>query len=403
MARVERTVETVELTAERIAAGGDAVARESSGRVVFLPGALPGERVRARITEEKRDYARAELIEVLTAAPGRVDPPCPFVAAGCGGCRWQHVDPATQSQLKVAIVGEALIRTGGLAEPDVVMGHELPTTGFRTTIRVATVASTANAGRPGPLGFRRHHAHDVVAVDHCLVAHPRLSELMVVPFPGAQEVTLRCGAATGERLAVVTPGRVRRPAALPADTGFGPDAVLHEVVHGVRLRISGPSFFQTRLDGAEALVDAVRAAVDHADRLAGIVVDAYGGVGLFAAVAFPEDDVVVLEGSTSSCADARHNLTGRTATVVEGPVERWRAQPAAVVVADPARTGLGRGGVTSLVAARAPVFVLVSCDPVALARDARLLGEHGYHHVRSTVVDLFPHTPHVEVVTVFRR
>ena len=82
---------TVELLTERMVAGGDAIAREPSGRVVFVTGALPGERVRARLTEEKADFARAVLVEVLAAAEARRPPPCPYVTAGCGGCGWQHV------------------------------------------------------------------------------------------------------------------------------------------------------------------------------------------------------------------------------------------------------------------------------------------------------------------------
>jgi tRNA/tmRNA/rRNA uracil-C5-methylase (TrmA/RlmC/RlmD family) len=388
----------LELRAERVAAGGDAIAREPEGRVVFVPGALPGELVRVRLVASKRDFARAELIEVLEAAPERVTPPCPYVAAGCGGCRWQHVTPAAQRELKVAIVAEALRRTGGVPDAVVEAGPVLPTTGFRTTLRLAT--------RGAHLGFRRFHGHDVVPVGDCLVAHPRLGELLGVAFPGVDEVTLRVSGATGERLAFPDPVAAARPSGLPADTGFGPDAAIHEAIGGARLRVSAGSFFQTRTDGAEALVaEVVRAAADGgAAALAGPVIDAYGGVGLFAAAAFADRTVVVIEQSSSSCGDARHNLAGRDATVVEGPVERWRlAGPRpAVVVADPSRAGLGRDGVDALAAAEAPVFVVVSCDPVALARDARLLAERGYRHVRSTVVDLFPHTPHVEAVSLFQ-
>jgi 23S rRNA (uracil1939-C5)-methyltransferase len=388
----------LELRAERVAAGGDAIAREPGGRVVFVPGALPGELVRVRLVASKRDFARAELIEVLEAVPARVTPPCAYVAAGCGGCRWQHVTPAAQRDLKVAIVAEALRRTGGLPDAVVEPGPVLPTAGFRTTLRLAT--------RGDRLGFRRFHGRDVVPVDDCLVAHPRLVELLGVAFPGVEEVTVRVSGATGERLALADPLTTPRPDDLPADTAFGPDAAIHEVVAGVPLRVSARSFFQTRTDGAEALVaEVVRAAADGGVAVHdGPVIDAYGGVGLFAAAAFADRAVVVIEQAPSSCADARHNLAGRDATVVEAPVERWRPSGPrpALVVADPSRAGLGRAGVDALAAAGAPVFVVVSCDPVALARDARLLAERGYRHARSTLVDLFPHTSHVEAVSLFQ-
>jgi 23S rRNA (uracil1939-C5)-methyltransferase len=111
--------------------------------------------------------------------------------------------------------------------------------------------------------------------------------------------------------------------------------------------------------------------------------------------------VVAIERTASAYHDARRNLTGRRATVVHVDVARWRARPADVVVADPARAGLGRAGVAALARAGAPRLVLISCDPVSLARDARLLEEAGYAHERSVVIDLFPQTPHAEVVTRF--
>jgi 23S rRNA (uracil1939-C5)-methyltransferase len=174
--------------------------------------------------------------------------------------------------------------------------------------------------------------------------------------------------------------------------------MLHEVVAGARFRVSARSFFQTRTDGAAALVAAVTAAADGAE---GPMVDAYAGVGLFAATVGAGREVTAVEQSPSSVADARHNLPA--ATVVGSAVERWRPHPAGLVVADPARRGLGPEAVAVLAATGAARLVLVSCDPVSLARDARLLAAAGYEHGGSTVVDLFPHTPHVEVVTRFDR
>jgi len=109
--------------------------------------------------------------------------------------------------------------------------------------------------------------------------------------------------------------------------------------------------------------------------------------------------VTTIESAKVAVADSRVNLAGRDATIVASEVGRWRATPADVVIADPARSGLAKPGVRSLVAAGAPVFVLVSCDPVAMARDVALLAEHGYRHEYTEVLDLFPHTHHVECVT----
>jgi 23S rRNA (uracil1939-C5)-methyltransferase len=102
----------LELTTTGVAAGGAAVARDEDGRVVFVRGALPGERVRVVVTDERRSYASARVAEVLEAAPDRVDPPCPHVAEGCGGCDWQHIAPDAQPALRTAIVRDALSRIG---------------------------------------------------------------------------------------------------------------------------------------------------------------------------------------------------------------------------------------------------------------------------------------------------
>lgn len=386
----------LDLVAERVATGGDAIAREQSGRVVFVRGALPGERVRARLTEEHAGYARAELVEVVEAVPVRQAPPCRYVAAGCGGCGWQHVEPAAQVELKVAMVAEALRRTGGLADAAVVAGPPLAPFGFRTTLRMGV-------DRDGRLGFRAVRSHDLVTVGECLVAHPLLAGLVHEGrFAGATEVVLRCGAGTGERLVLVEPLRAGAAATLPAGVRRGPKASVHEVVAGVTLRVSARSFFQARADGADALVRLVLAAVDGAAD-GNVLVDAYAGVGLFAATVGARCEVEAIELSRSACADARHNLRGQAARVTCVDVARWHPRQAAVVVADPARTGLGRRAVQQLAATGAQRFVLVSCDAASLARDARLLAAEGFDHAGSTVVDLFPHTPHVEVVSRFDR
>ena len=183
----------------------------------------------------------------------------------------------------------------------------------------------------------------------------------------------------------------------------GPEAVVHEDVAGRRFRVSAPSFFQSSPQSAELLVAQVRAAAGPSALSATRMVDLYGGVGLFAATVAPQSSVVIVEQSPSSAADARVNLAGRPAEVVEADVERWAAPLADLVVADPSRRGLDRGGVATVVSTGTPVLVLVSCDAAALGRDARLLADVGYRHAGSTVIDVFPGTPHVEVVTRFER
>ena len=99
---------TLEITS--VVAGGDGLGRDASGRVTFVPGALPGETVRVELHQQKKDFARGRVVDVVVPSPDRAAPPCPFVAAGCGGCDWQHVQPGAQRRLKAAVVADALRR-----------------------------------------------------------------------------------------------------------------------------------------------------------------------------------------------------------------------------------------------------------------------------------------------------
>jgi len=390
--------DVLRLVPTAMAAGGAAVAREPTGRVVLVDGALPGETVDAMLTEERSSYARARVTAVVEASPDRVSPPCPHVARGCGGCGWQHVSLEAQRRYKTELVSEALERIGGASGTEVIPAAPASLAGYRTTLRL-----TSDGARPG---YRRHRGHEVVPVDSCLVAHPLLAELLAVgDFGEATEVTLRCGARTGERLAVLGPscGGASLPGSVRVigedELAAGRRAWIFEEVGGTRLRLSAQSFFQANPEGAEALVSLVGSAIAGAPD--GLLVDAYGGVGLFAATLGASRPVTLLECSGSAAADARVNLPAASVRLID--VARWRASKAAVVVADPPRAGLGAAGVAALVASRASHLALVSCDPASLGRDAALLRAKGFNLEWAALVDMFPGTPHIEVVSRFVR
>jgi 23S rRNA (uracil1939-C5)-methyltransferase len=308
-------------------------------------------------------------------------------------------------EAKIAIVREALRRNGKIDNLEVVAGGCVPPTASRTTLRMAVTSD-------GRLGFRRGGSHDVIDTPTCLVAHPLLNEFIGdVRVTGATEATLRCGVATGEvgiwlhdedgedvHGATVT--------GLPSHVVVGRKAMLHEVVQGVSLQVSMASFFQASQVAAELLVSAVNEAAGDAALSGeyGPIVDAYGGVGLFTATLVDTDiPVVLVESNPSACSDARSNLYDHDVSIEQIAVEQWRVQDAGLVIADPARNGLGVMGVNAVVATEAKRVVLVSCDAVAGARDIRLLLDAGYACEGVTVLDLFPNTPHVEVVSSFTR
>jgi len=387
------------LRPDRFAAGGEAIARDDDGRIVFVRGALPGETVSVELVDVKRDWARGQVVEVLEPSDDRRVPPCESRIAGCGGCGWMHATHAAQRAGKVAIVADSLRRIGGLADAVVVEGGTVPEEGYRTTVRFT-------AGPDGTAGFRAEHSHDVVPAPDCLVAHPALRELAgrIELDPGV-ELTLRHSVATG-----VTGARWDRARGdvrgLPADALVGGNVVMHEDVSGTRLQVSLGSFFQSGPAAADLLVATVAAAAPELAE-AEVVVDAYAGVGMFAAcVTDPGALVFVIETSRSAVDDAAENLDGRRGEIVRGEVGGWHVPDDVdvdVVVADPARSGLGAPGAAALVRTGTPVLVLVSCDPASLGRDAKLLSRAGYQHERSVVVDTFPNTTHVEVVSRFVR
>jgi 23S rRNA (uracil1939-C5)-methyltransferase len=406
-----------------VAAGGDGIGRLPDGRVVFVPGGLPGEQVAVSVTEERRDYARAALLAVVDASAGRVEPPCPWVAHGCGGCGWQHASGSLQADMRRSVVLDSLRRLARV-EADLLLAPTpvAPAGGYRTTAHLAV----DDSGRPS---YHQRGSDRLVGIEACGVAHPRLAELIdQVRLPGTERVTLRVGVSGGERLVVREqappprsrsarhrraaqrrPGPIRTgPEHVPDDAvviGPGEDAAFHEEVGGRRWRVSARSFFQSGPLGAGLLVDAVDEALGPLPA-GGHLVDLYAGVGLLGGVAASRRTgigLTAVESDASAATDAGVNLADLGATVVRAEVAAWSTRPADAVIADPARPGLGHPGVAAAVGTGARRVVLVSCDPASLARDVGLLAAEGYVLGGLRVVDLFPQTPHVETVSWFDR
>jgi len=425
VSRLPRT--PLEATVDGFTHGGDGVAR-IDGKAVFVPGALPGERVRVRVEVDRKRWARAKLLDVLEAAPDRVAPPCPY-AADCGGCDLQHVTPAGQLELKTRVVREQLQRIGRIEDPPVrdcvAVGTAL---GYRSQARM-------HATDDGRLGFHRRGTNDVVPVDRCIVLTDGAQSVRdgIGDATGAVEAALHA-TSTGNRAAVLTPGSGSvHLDDVPADLGVGVrrdhrvevirgTGIVAERVADLDFEVAAGGFFQANVPGAEALVAAVLAEAmpggGQGAALAGQVVwDLYAGVGLFslplARAGARVTAVEVVREAVGHLRDnaARAGLASRVEAIVDD-VARFAARavdPSArrpspdLVVLDPPRTGAGSKVMADLAGADPATIVYVACDPAALARDAKALGESGFHLRDAQPFDLFPMTHHVEVVTRFTR
>jgi tRNA/tmRNA/rRNA uracil-C5-methylase (TrmA/RlmC/RlmD family) len=396
-----------EVTVGPVAHGGHCVARHE-GRVVFVRHTLPGERVVARVTEDRHPgFCRADAVEVLEASPDRVERPCPYSGPGrCGGCDWQHVDPAAQRQLKAAVVREQLARLAGL-EVDVTV-EALPGGPLRWRSRAWFAVD-----RSGAAGLRRHRSHDVVVLDDCPITVETAAQAVLQqrwPGAGAVDVSVdSTGAVTTTRLdrrGHPTSSRVVRPG---GDLPEEPSTRAERHAGGRDWEVEGTGFWQVHPGAADALVAAV--AEFAGVRPGETVLDLYAGVGLFggalAPAAGPEGRVVCVESDEAACAAADANLADLPqAEVWQGEVDAAGlgellaelGRGPDVVVLDPPRAGAGPAVSRLLAATGARAVVYVACDPAALARDVAAFGEAGYRLAAIRGFDAFPMTAHVECV-----
>ena len=398
--------EVQEVQVDGMAHGGEAVGRLADGRAVFVAGAIPGERVRIRLVDLRKRWARAELVELLQPSPDRVTPPCPH-AEVCGGCQWQHIALDRQRQLKREIVQGQLRHLGGV---DTDLVEETRSVGASDGFGYRNHATFA-VDEKGRTAYHRKGGHELVAIDSCPLLHPILREVheALPPLPGLRSIEIRAGIHTGQRLVMATGEVDAAPVEEAAARGVplkGPgEGEITEMVGSERFRISSKSFFQVNTEGAELLSRLVMEMLDPGsdDR----VLDAFAGVGLFTVpLARRAAHVWAVERSRAALRDLRTHTRGLPVHVVGTELESAFSQlPPRIdlVVADPPREGLGEKSVAALSGLQPRRLVLVSCDPAALARDLRLLIAEGARLERVVPIDLFPHTYHVETLALLVR
>lgn len=399
-------VDELELEVEKLVAGGEGLARWN-GVPVFVPRAAPGDRLRARLTERRPDYGRAEIVEILEPGPGRREPPCPYFER-CGGCDLQHLEDRLQVRLKAEAVAETLTRIGKVEAPGdlrIVAGDAW---GYRLRTQLHTEPpqegdAALDAARSRPrVGYFERGSHDLVAVESCPILVPELEDLL----PGLPRRLAR-GNKLPRRLDLLA-GDGGEVTAAPVVEGL-PHGELSLRVGEFAYELDARCFFQTHRGLVGDLVDAVLdPAAGGEPAREGTAYDLYCGVGLFTLpLAGRYRRVVGVEGDRLAVRYARRNVrsAGLDGVEIEGrAVESWiRELPEGAdrVVADPPRVGLKGKVLTTLIERRPRWITYVSCHPAALARDLRKLTDH-YRLESLTLLDLFPQSGHMEAVVQLR-
>lgn len=407
--------ETLDLTLDGIAQGGDAVGRWE-GRVVFVRGGLPGERALVRLTDAQDAFARAELVSVLEAAPERVAERQP----GADQMSWQHIDETAQKRFKHQILADQLAKIGGLAdlavEPTVAPVRPWA---YRSSARVHI--------EEGRLGYHAAGSQTLRPLQSDPLLQPALNDALAALASVLRrederaEVILRVSETHGYMVAALLGEADLRPLAQRWMRVFAPlagvaladqpplgETRLTEELEGLVFWLEPFSFFQVNLPGAAALLGLVREGLSlrGGERL----IDLYSGVGTFSLpLARQAADVFGIEEYEGAVENA--NLSAEENGIanvafavgrVERTLELLDYTPGGIVL-DPPRRGCNPYALRHIARLAPPRIVYVSCQPATLARDLRALVESGYRPTRVWPVDLFPQTPHVESVVVLEQ
>lgn len=393
----------LELTIDRPVAGGRMLSRHD-GQVVLVRGAIPGERVRARIERRQKQVLFAEVVEVLTPSADRRVAACDLA---CGGSSYAHIQYNRQRALKAEIIGDAFRRIAKLPlEPPDVLAS--PENGYRMRARLHVSG--------GKVGFFREGTHTICDAGATGQLRPdTIAAVEAFCAANADEVSRAEGVSVSENVPATErvfhiettekEDEIAAPSAFviedTAETiwpGGGP------VPPGTKWRRRASSFFQGNRFLLGPLVEDVLACAEGAER----VVDLYAGGGLFSiALASLGARVTAVESDASGAADLLDNaepygdLILPLAIPVEVAVSRKMSVRPDLVILDPPRAGASDEAINGLIAWRVPRIIYVSCDPPTLARDAAKIVKAGYVLDSMAAFDLFPNTPHVEVVATF--
>lgn len=430
---------------DTMAYGANAVGRTDDDKVVFVPGAAPGETVDIDIVRETSSFCEGSLKDIVEASPLRTQPACPFTSV-CGGCPWMHLSYEAQCEAKRANVVNQLSRIGKIErdKAEELVGACVPskrTLGYRNKLELAT---GRDAQGKFALGFHQQGGSFAPIPKACLLGargiekSPGALRGALAYLQGQNDLGIfRVGVRRSVRTKDTEIALWTRPSAFPrkiaadtlnsalkctsivrviADEGRARKVKKVEALHGKgcwseevsgnTYRISAPSFFQVNTAQAEAMIDLVMEGLELNER--SVVADLYCGAGTFTLpLAQRVDTVFAVESAASSVRDLRRNLEGIDGYVEVIGGDSARELPTLgrldALIVDPPRAGLAKGVAESIASSKAERVAYVSCDPATWARDVARFKEVGYELVRATPVDLFPQTYHVETVSILTR
>jgi len=400
---------------EKLTYGGDAMGRLPDGRAVFVPFGLPGETVRVQLIQEKQNFARGELLEVLQVSPQRIEPKCGHFSK-CGGCHYQNLSYKNQLNAKAEILRDQMQRIGRIENPPVkpVIASPLEWN-YRNHIQFHLTPE-------GKVGFINSKGNSTLPIEECHLPETGIDsfwrDLQFESNKDVGRVALRAGR-DGELMVVLESEAPEPPEMeIEADISIVHLYEEHPVVIagqgyltanvlGKDFQVSAASFFQVNTAMTEKMVEHLLARLPVS--ISATLLDVYCGAGLFSKFFAPKcGKIIGIESSESACGDFTVNLDEfDNVELYEGAAEEIlpllasRVDGPTIMIVDPPRAGIERHALDAIINIRPQVIAYVSCDPSTLARDAARLIHGGYRLAEVTPFDLFPQTHHIESVSIF--
>ena len=374
-----------------LAAGGQAVARAPDGRVVFVEGAAPEERVVAVITKDNPRFLRARVERVVEASDDRVEPKCPHFTK-CGGCSLQHVSTQAQLRSKVDALRTTLRKIGGTEAGRVLPPWSGPAYGYRSRARWAVAGD-------GRLGYRQARGRRVEPVEACPVLFPALQTVLPA---------LRVEGAAGRELNVVTDGqrvvaawseRDVTPVDHPGVEWAQPVAAVAPGLEADGVRLHPSVFSQANPAGNRALRAQLAEWMQRWTPVS-LAVELYAGHGNFSLVLAEHASTVRTFEASSDAVELAQRVVPEHVQAEHRTAEDALAGldgVADVVLVDPPRAGLSAEVIRGIARVASRGIVYISCDPATFARDAGRLAAAGWRLDEVRLFDLYPQTAHAEV------